>query len=47
VNPPIEVMVSVSVTDEPQAGVVVGGVMVEVGVTGVTWKVCVTGVGAP
>jgi hypothetical protein len=46
VYPPTEVMVSVSVIDDPQGGVVVGGVIVEVGVTGVIWKVCVTGVGA-
>jgi hypothetical protein len=39
-------MVSVSDTDTPQAGGVVGGVIAEGGVTDVIWNVCVTGVGA-
>jgi hypothetical protein len=39
-------MVSVSVVEAPQAGGVVGGVMTEIGVTGVIWNVFVTGVGA-
>jgi hypothetical protein len=40
------VIVSVNVVEAPQAGVVVGGVSVDGGVTGVIWNVFVTGVGA-